>query len=146
MVVEKHYGEIFKRYVPRVVLARYLNDESKLVEPEMQSYDAAVGFFDISGFSTLASELKMAEKEANELTKSGRIRKGSAYGCDGGQMRGMLLGNGQSKLCNEKLIATLNKTLGKGKGSSVCVSFFVAPVISVISEHGGDIVKVRYIC
>lgn len=71
MDMSSDYGGILRRYVPNIVVARYLENPKPLCHPEMQSFLGAVGFFDISGYSLLASELKMQEHDAGQSSQLG---------------------------------------------------------------------------
>ena len=71
-----------RRYVPNVVIARYVNDEKALTHEEMRSFNAAMGFFDISGFSALASSLRKKKVNAqmarqHSLASMPETRRGS---------------------------------------------------------------------
>lgn len=109
---------VLARYVPNVVLARYMKDPNPLSGPELYSFAAAVGFFkcffDISGFSTLASTLRDKEARASSYHKTVKTHTIARMpSTEGG--------------ATEALTSKLNMTL--------------EPVINVIKMHHGDIIK-----
>lgn len=111
-------AEILRRYVPNLVLARYTRNATPLTQPELHSFGGAVGFFDISGFSSLASELRTQAPENANNSPQRRRRSTIVH---------MSPNNSNAA---EVLTSKLNSTL--------------EPVIHVIKKYKGDIIKVCY--
>lgn len=56
-----------KRFVPHILVQRFNDNPHALREPESAVFPAAVGFFDISGFSALAHKLEQAERRGSDI-------------------------------------------------------------------------------
>lgn len=104
-----------QRFVPDMVVDRLFHGGS-IQRQELSRYNqAVVGFFDVSGFSSLARDLEQADKQQSE--KALKKRSASAYFA-----QQSISGKGA-----EELVRQLNETL--------------AALIDAIRSAGGDIIK-----
>lgn len=153
---------VLVRHVPRIVIANFINNPERLHGPQSTSFLAVLALFDISGFSSLGS--KLGDDERDQMNGHGSFdsRKLRAYsdrsvlrdsklrsqdhlesvpreimmqrrqsGSFSHRTRRSVISQPNPAPCGqavETLTTTLNKTL--------------EPVIEVISQHGGDIIKV----
>jgi len=112
-------SRIVRRFVPKVVVHRFEQMRSRSMnKSEITESTGVVGFFDISGFSSLANDLKMQEESRN-LAKDHGHRGGSRRNKDFAYMQGV---SGA-----EELAEILNNTL--------------KALVNFILESGGDIIK-----
>ena len=107
--------DVLQCYVPNVVIARFMADPNALTQKEMNSFTAAMGFFDISGFSLLASSLRKLKRD--HATKMKIDIKNDSL-----SMR-------STATAPEELTLKLNNALDA--------------VINVVRKYHGDVIKVR---
>ena len=90
--------ETVRPYVPNLVMQRFSNGSEGLKKAEMNTFNAAVAFFDISGFSKLASRL---QREELRISATGGKRE-----------RRSVLASAKKGIAAEKLTQMLNSALG----------------------------------
>ncbi|TYZ65614.1 hypothetical protein PybrP1_012552 [[Pythium] brassicae (nom. inval.)] len=112
------------RHVPRIVVSRFAKKPERLRGPESASFTAVLALFDISGFSSLGSRL--SEDERSRINTKSRSSEGST-----GREVDSLGVMPKDLMAQRRKIETLTKTLNKT----------LEPVIDVILQHGGDIIK-----
>lgn len=127
LVDEDEEFQYLRMFVPRDLLGRLLEaPESPLdASGELLEMQAAVGFFDISGFTKLSTDL-FNKEVASKTVMAGRHRR-SSFGAIGSGEKdafAMAMDRGPSA---EVLASHINKMFGA--------------VIGVIEKHGGDIIK-----
>jgi hypothetical protein len=105
--------EFVRRFVPDMVVER-LSTGGPIKSQELSTHYAVVGFFDVAGFSTLARDLELADKEHS----SKLLRKKSVS---------LAMTTNQQGKGAEELVRQLNETLGA--------------LIETIREAGGDVIK-----
>ena len=136
--------DVLKRYVPRVVMNRYLKCPEALEKAELSSFNATLVFFDISGFSAFASQLSALEGEGTSSSAESASggpkqvvdgadvlpsrRRSVALNSDPNLAKiRMLAQSSTAGFGTEQLMSTLNQTL--------------EPIINIIHAHEGDIIK-----
>ena len=120
---------VLRRYVPNVVIARYMNNTTALTAEEMRSFNAATGFFDISGFSALASALRNKKVQATRrtiLSSMSERRMSSSPVVDSISQQQQPMRSVTT--APEELTAKLNNAL--------------EDVIKVVVKYHGDVIKV----
>ena len=120
---------VLRRYVPNVVIARYMNNSTALTAEEMRSFNAAMGFFDISGFSALASALRNKKVQATRrtiLSSMSERRMSSSPVVDSISQQQQPMRSVTT--APEELTAKLNNAL--------------EDVIKVVVKYHGDVIKV----
>ena len=120
---------VLRRYVPNVVIARYMNNSTALTAEEMRSFNAAMGFFDISGFSALASALRNKKVQATRrtiLSSMSERRMSSSPVVDSISQQQQPMRSVTT--APEELTAKLNNALEN--------------VIKVVVKYHGDVIKV----
>ncbi|KAJ8609029.1 hypothetical protein CTAYLR_008713 [Chrysophaeum taylorii] len=121
-------SERIQCFVPRTVLERL--EEGPVEGGEMVRTEAAVGFFDISGFTKLSTELAAKEHQSHQNVMNKSRYRRSSFGTIGGADAGEAFATASLTargLSAEVLTLQLNKMFGS--------------VIEVIERHGGDIIK-----
>lgn len=120
-------SERIRNFVPRMVLQRL--ELGPVTAGEMVRTEAAVGFFDISGFTKLSNELAIQEHQDRikmmATAKERQSSSGIIWGGVGNKFAAATL-TGQG-LSAEMLTSQLNRMFGS--------------VIEVIERYGGDIIK-----
>ena len=136
--------DVIRRYVPQIVIHRYIRRPEPIREPEIESFEAALGFFDISGFSTLGNRLHVLEKsrmsgekltETLEYIPSGNVSLHNFTGKKDEKLRRSTNSTNTAGLSSQRPEGGAADQLTKKLKSAL------EPVIDVIDRYHGDIIK-----
>lgn len=153
---------VLVRHVPRIVIANFMSKPERLRGPQSTSFLAVLALFDISGFSSLGSKLgdderdlvngygafdssKLRAQSDRSVLRDSKLR--SQDHMESLPRETMMLKRQSGSFAHRTRRSAISQPNPAPRGQAVetlttTLNKTLEPVIEVISQHGGDIIKV----